>query len=290
MRASVGKPTLVSGEPRALGDLSAIDLAAGRKADDLAGQREGMAGADHRRQRFLAVLVVARRRRGEGPEPPPFGESQRGGQRFAIGVVAGGFAVGLLDAGRAQLVDQPPLAVAAAAQRLRLGQCVGGIVDIALACEPRRNALEIGFEFAAPTPLPDFAGEVGSKFGAGRREALDIAQSQLLEPGRIERGTLPLLSLRCHDAVFVPHSLAKGKACPGAAARRINRLGRNGVLERNASMKTELAPPGATPTIDTLERRLADFETLGGALDYAAQGRRGLNFHDARGTLTRAYP
>ena len=62
------------------------------------------------------------------------------------------------------------------------------------------------------------------------------------------------------------------------------------MLERNASLKTDLAPPGATPTIDTLPRRIADFETLGEALDYAAQGRRGLNFHDARGALNRAYP
>jgi fatty-acyl-CoA synthase len=62
------------------------------------------------------------------------------------------------------------------------------------------------------------------------------------------------------------------------------------VLERNASVTKELAPAGATPTLDTLPRRLADFGTIGEALDYAAQGRRGLNFHDARGTLTRAYP
>jgi fatty-acyl-CoA synthase len=61
------------------------------------------------------------------------------------------------------------------------------------------------------------------------------------------------------------------------------------VLERNASLKTDLAPPGATPTLDSLKRRLADFATIGEALDYAAKGRRGLNFHDARGTLTHAY-
>ena len=61
------------------------------------------------------------------------------------------------------------------------------------------------------------------------------------------------------------------------------------MLDRNASAKTELAPPGATPTLDTLPRRCADFPTLGDALDYAAQGRRGLNFHDARGSLSRAY-
>jgi fatty-acyl-CoA synthase len=62
------------------------------------------------------------------------------------------------------------------------------------------------------------------------------------------------------------------------------------VLERNASVTEDLAPPGATPTLDPLPRRLADFRTIGDALDYAATGRRGLNFHDARGTLTRAYP
>ncbi len=61
------------------------------------------------------------------------------------------------------------------------------------------------------------------------------------------------------------------------------------MLERNASVKNELAPPGATPTIDKLARRLADFHTVGEALDYAATGKRGLNFHDARGSLTLAY-
>ena len=50
------------------------------------------------------------------------------------------------------------------------------------------------------------------------------------------------------------------------------------------------APLLPTPSEDALPRRLADFATLGDALDYAAKGQRGLNFHDARGTLTRAYP
>lgn len=50
------------------------------------------------------------------------------------------------------------------------------------------------------------------------------------------------------------------------------------------------APLLPTPSEDALPRRLADFATLGDALDYAAEGQRGLNFHDARGTLTRAYP
>ncbi|MCE7796203.1 fatty acyl-AMP ligase [Sphingobium sufflavum] len=46
----------------------------------------------------------------------------------------------------------------------------------------------------------------------------------------------------------------------------------------------------ATPTHDSLPRRFADFGTLGEALDYAAAGQRGLNFHDPRGNLRRAYP
>jgi fatty-acyl-CoA synthase len=44
-----------------------------------------------------------------------------------------------------------------------------------------------------------------------------------------------------------------------------------------------------TPTGDGLPRRFADFATLGDALDYAATGTRGLNFHDPRGKLVRAY-
>src|ERR1044072_2124637 len=45
-----------------------------------------------------------------------------------------------------------------------------------------------------------------------------------------------------------------------------------------------------TVTLDSLPRRFADFATLGEALDYAAQGKRALNFHDARGNLRLAYP
>jgi len=58
-------------------------------------------------------------------------------------------------------------------------------------------------------------------------------------------------------------------------------------------MTTDIAPTAPqtrpTPTADPLPRRFADFATLGEALDYAARGGRGLNFHDARGTLVRAY-
>ncbi|WP_439534035.1 fatty acyl-AMP ligase [Polymorphobacter sp.] len=44
-----------------------------------------------------------------------------------------------------------------------------------------------------------------------------------------------------------------------------------------------------TPTHDGLAYRRADFSTLGEALDYAARGDKGFNFHDARADLVRAY-
>ena len=45
-----------------------------------------------------------------------------------------------------------------------------------------------------------------------------------------------------------------------------------------------------TPNHDDLPRRLSTFATFGEALDYAASGQRGLNFHDPRGTLKQVYP
>ena len=50
---------------------------------------------------------------------------------------------------------------------------------------------------------------------------------------------------------------------------------------------TDLTP---TPTTDDHPKRYSDFATLGEALDYAARGEKGFNFHDARATLVRVYP
>ncbi len=51
--------------------------------------------------------------------------------------------------------------------------------------------------------------------------------------------------------------------------------------------RTPLAP---TPSESGRPRRFSDFVTLTDALDYAAEGNCGLNFHDPRGTLVRPYP
>ena len=48
--------------------------------------------------------------------------------------------------------------------------------------------------------------------------------------------------------------------------------------------------PVQTPYSDSQPRRYSEFATFTDALDYAAQGLRGMNFHDPRGVLARAYP
>ncbi|HEY0446225.1 MAG TPA: fatty acyl-AMP ligase [Allosphingosinicella sp.] len=63
------------------------------------------------------------------------------------------------------------------------------------------------------------------------------------------------------------------------------------MLQQQATLRRRKAEEALspTPTTDDLPRRFADFDTLGEALDYAAQGVRGLNFHDPRGELARPY-
>jgi len=61
-------------------------------------------------------------------------------------------------------------------------------------------------------------------------------------------------------------------------------------IDAGVTATREAVSARVTATRDALPRRIADFATLGEALDYAAQGQRGLNFFDARATLARAYP
>ncbi len=59
------------------------------------------------------------------------------------------------------------------------------------------------------------------------------------------------------------------------------------MTENPALAVADLVP---TPTDCAQPRRFSDFATVGEALDYAASGTRGLNFHDPRGRLVRPYP
>jgi fatty-acyl-CoA synthase len=51
-----------------------------------------------------------------------------------------------------------------------------------------------------------------------------------------------------------------------------------------------LTPKIPTPNDCALPRRRSDFATFNEAVDYAARSEKGLNFHDMRGDLERAYP
>jgi fatty-acyl-CoA synthase len=72
------------------------------------------------------------------------------------------------------------------------------------------------------------------------------------------------------------------------------RSGRSGAARETMMADTPKADAGSTlqptPTSDALPQRRSDFATLGDALDYAALGQKGFNFHDARADLVRAYP
>src|SRR6185503_5580098 len=110
------------------------------------------------------------------------------------------------DPGNPQFVIEAALAIAAAAERLRLRQRISRIVDIAELAKALREPLELGFARAVPTPLADLAREIGAKLRARRRVAADIAKRELLQPPGVERRPLPEGPLSCHCAVFVPHS------------------------------------------------------------------------------------
>lgn len=71
------------------------------------------------------------------------------------------------------------------------------------------------------------------------------------------------------------------------AARPVSGDPTRPMTENTVLAVEELAP---TPTECAQPRRFSDFATVGEALDYAASGTRGLNFHDPRGKLVRPYP
>ena len=65
------------------------------------------------------------------------------------------------------------------------------------------------------------------------------------------------------------------------------------MLDHDGQVKPRIAATQTlipTPTDDELPRRYADFATMTEALDYVAQGKKGINLHDARATLVRVYP
>jgi fatty-acyl-CoA synthase len=90
-----------------------------------------------------------------------------------------------------------------------------------------------------------------------------------------------------HVVKIVPYNALR-EALNWARACDNNRV--SALQEHQVPQKAETQQLEPTPTEDVLPRRFSDFSTLGEALDYAASGHRGLNFHDPRGTLAKPYP
>src|SRR5438270_13110479 len=131
-----------------------------------------MTGTEHRRNPLLALgpLSVLHRER---PDPPAACEAQRGVDRFGIRGIEGRAAVIPIHSGLAQLLGQPPLAVAATAQRARLGQRIRSVVDIAELGKAAGQRVDIGLALAVPAALAELALEVCAKLYPRRRISSD---------------------------------------------------------------------------------------------------------------------
>src|SRR5437868_1083600 len=130
MRTCVGKPTLRVDDAKTFSKLSYVNFAARRERRNGLGEGESMAGANHRRDPLLALKGIGSRGC-ERSEPLALGKAQRGIEGRFVGMRIGWRAVRLVDTSHPQLVGKPALAVAARAQRARLGHRVDAVVHIA---------------------------------------------------------------------------------------------------------------------------------------------------------------
>ena len=270
-----------------------VDFGPGKGIDDCPGKVEAMPRADHCSERPLSPLPIGTLR-GEGPNPPTPRETDGCIDGLLRRKLAGRLAIGFVYAGRSERLSHPPTSVSALREGPRLGQCEGGVVDEPRFRETLHNALDFRPLFTLPTAFAHLAREIGSQFGARGGVPADIVEGELVQPVSVEgRAGLSALGTT-HHAQFVTQwvtitsSRPRGADFSGRFTWPAQDQG-EGLLDRNITFVADLAPAGATPTLDTLSRRIADFATLGEALDYAARGRRGMNFHDARGQLTRVY-
>src|SRR6478672_11930538 len=110
----------------------------------------------------------------------------------------------VLDPGHPQPLIEPPLSVTAAAQRPRLAQGIGCVVDITELGETICKCLQIGRPLAVPAPLAKLAREIDAELSARGRIFADIAESELLERLLVKRRQCTSRLERCLHALFVP--------------------------------------------------------------------------------------
>src|SRR5215211_818004 len=201
----------------------------------------------------------------------------------------------LVDSSGPERLADPRRAVAALRQGSRLRKCVESVVDDPARSEPFHEALYLRGGIAFPAAFAQLSIEIGRELRTSGCELPHVEKCKLVQSLSVERlawagsplaGHWPKL---CHTRTpSQPGLQPSGHFCRAFWAVSCDQG--EGLLDRNNTIVADLAPAGATPTLDAQPRRVADFATLGEALDYAGQGRRGMNFHDARGQLVRAYP
>ena len=183
---SVVKPTLIYRRNDSIERLN-VDLRVGRQVDEAAREVEAMAGANHRRQRPLALLAgrPARARTAPAGGAGRSGSPRRPRRRRAT-PCAGAPSSSPTPAWRSAWSTRRR-AIAALRQRARLGQGEGGVVDIAEPRQPLDQRLDVGRARRRPSRVSrELAREIVRRAwrGSSRSARHRPAPARRAAPGR----------------------------------------------------------------------------------------------------------
>lgn len=247
-----------------------------------------MASAEHRGKVPLCNFLIGLHH-AEFADPPFARIGFRTGI-CRIGIEAKAFTEVACNARCVQCCIDPSRAITLARKRPRLHLGKDLIVNISGRDATIDNRFDRRSVVSVPASLIQFAAEIGRQFPTGRCISAYISKRERLKRRRVEWARSSFGTRRRarfnQSAVFLPQS-----------NRNENMTFNRSVTVASGAMNLpdlDRAPIPVvsvpTPSDDGRARRFADFSTLSDALDFAAEGPCGLNFHDARGQLTRAYP
>ena len=182
------KPTLTAQLTQRLTSIFDIRNFPGSQVDDRLGRARSRWPARIIAASAFSRAVRSAARAANGPERPPLGEAQRRVHRFCLGQIA---RVGRRPPRRSRRRAAPGRPAA----RHSRAPVSDRAFDSAKARRRHSRAgpaarpmpRAIGLAVPVPAALADLAREIGEQLGAGRGEAPDIAQRQLVELAGVER-------------------------------------------------------------------------------------------------------
>ena len=139
-----------------------------------------MAGANHRRDRTLALLgswPVG----SIGTDRPPARVSECGGNRFLLGKLTSIGAFFLVNSRDHERLADPPFAITAPGERPRLGKCKRSVIDIAKPDHPVGELFYGWLAIFVPAPFAQFAVQIGNEFRPAGGKPSDITQRQFFQ-------------------------------------------------------------------------------------------------------------